>query len=450
MSVRRGPRALGVPMAANQANELPRSDPLNRMPPLPQACVLGLQHVLAMFAGNITVPIVIADAIGLTLTEKALLVQATLWVAGLATLIQTVGIGPFGARLPLVLGTSFAYVAIAIPLGASLGVDAIIGGVVVAGCVQLLSGGCIKWIRFLFPPVITGLFILLIGIQLLPLGFTLAAGGTGAEDFGSWHHLTLASVVFVTLIVVNQYASGFASAAAVIIALALGCGCAMLLGQVDLGSVREADWLSLPDFFAFGVSFPSAAVIGFGMMALVVTTETIGDISGTTIAGLDREPTEREISGGILADGAGSTLAGVFGSLPLVTYSQNVGIVALTGVVSRHVVTISAIFLCAAGMFPKLGAIIVAMPASVLGGAAIVMFGLVAAAGVRMLLLVELDRRNMLIIGVGLTVGIGVPAQTELLAELPMQLRLLLESGLIPGALSAMALHLLLPRTSGS
>lgn len=421
------------------------TNPVDEKLPLPKAIPLGLQHMMAIFAGTITVPLIVAQALDLNPVDRTLLIQATLLMSGVGTLLQSMGLGSVGARLPLVLGTSFAYISIAITIGSNFGLSAIFGAAIVAGLVQAFIGYVIKYLRFLFPPLITSLYILLIGINLLPVGFALACGGVGASNFGAPEHTLLAGVVLVTAIVINQFGRGFLSMASIIIAMITGYLIAIVMGSVDLQVAQQAKWLSIPTPIPFGLSFEISAVVSFTLVAVIVVTETIGDISGTTIAGLKREPSDKEISGGVMADGFGSSLAAIFGSLPLVTYSQNVGLVALTGVVSRHVVSIAAIFMILTGLFPKLSAIVGSMPASVLGGVSILMFGSVVAAGLKMLELVDLNHRNMLIAGLTLATGVGIPEQAEFLARLPEQVRIVTETGLVPAALLAISLNLVLP-----
>ena len=422
-----------------------REHAIHKAPPPAQALPLGLQHMLAIFAGTVAAPLVVAEALGLSPADKTLLIQATLFMSGLGTLLQSCGIGPVGARLPLVLGTNFAFIGIAVTIGAKAGLSAVFGGALAAGLILIFAGYVIKYLRFLFPPLITGLCILLIGINLLPLAFSLAFGGVDAADFGATRHSLLAMTVLVIAVVINQFARGFLSLASIIIAMIAGYLIAWFMGFIDLGALDQAGWIATPAPIPFGLSFEFSAVFSFMLVSLVALTETIGDISGTTIAGVDREPTDKEISGGVMADGCATTLASVFGCLPLITYSQNVGLIALTGVVSRHVVSLAGVFLIITGLFPKLAAIIGTMPTAVLGGVSILLFGSVVAAGLKMIGLASLNQRNMLIIGLSLATGIGLPEQTGFLDRLPEQLRIILETGLVPAILIAIVMNLVLP-----
>lgn len=418
---------------------------IDELPPLREAIPLGVQHVLAMFASNVTIPIIVAGAVGATTGETGFLVQVSLLVAGLTTLLQTLGIGPVGARLPVVQGTSFGFLVIAIPLAQSYGIAAVFGGAIVAGAIQCLIGVTLRWLRWLFPPLVSGIVVLVIGVGLLPTGVNLAAGGEGSDDFGAPLNLALAALVLVVILVVHQYLRGFLSAAAVLVGLVVGYLVAVPLGQVDFGPVADAAWFSFPRPLEFGLAFPAAAVVGMSIMAVATSVETIGDISAVTKGGAGRETTDKELSGGVLADGVGTSFASLFSALPNTSYSQNVGLVAFTGVMSRHVVSIGAGFLVLAGLFPKLAAVISAMPSSVLGGAAVMMFAMVAAAGVRLLADARLDRRNVLIIALSVGIGQGVSLVPEAIAAAPEQLRVLLETGIVPAAFIAVVLNAILP-----
>ncbi len=418
---------------------------VDERPPLTRAIPLGLQHVLVMFASNVGLPLILARAISTSPQESAHLVQAALFVGGLATILQTIGIGPVGARLPVVMGTSLGFVLVSIPIAQTYGLPAVFGAAIVAGLIQVLIGATLKWTRRLFPPLVTGIVVTVIGFSLLPTGIRLAAGGAGAPDFGAPINLVLASVVLIVVILLNQFFRGFLSMISVLIGLVVGYLVAIPLGKVNFQTVGQAEWFSIPTPFSFGVSFPIAALIAMGFMALVTAIETIGDLEAITKGGAGREITQRELSGGIIADGVGTSLAGIFGALPNTSYSQNVGMVAFTGVMSRYVVAIGGIFLVIAGLFPKLGAVVSAMPSSVLGGAAIVMFAMVAAAGIRMLAQVRFNRRNMLIIAVSLGLGLGIANVPDSVATFPQEVRVLLETGLFQASILAIVLNLILP-----
>ena len=418
---------------------------VNDMPPWREAIPLGLQHVLVMVASNITIPIIIAGVVGATTGETTFLVQVALLVAGLTTLMQTIGIGPIGARLPVVQGTSFGFLVIAIPLASEYGLSAVFGGAIVAGAVQVALGFSLRWLKRLFPPLVSGIVVLVIGVGLLPAGANLAGGGVGADDFASWTNLGLAGLVLLTILIAFALGKRLISMAAILVGLVVGYLVALGLGAVNVDQIADAAWLSFPRPLEFGLSFPAAAIIGMSVMAVATSVETIGDLAAITKGGAGREITDRELSGGVIADGVGTAFASLFSAMPNTSYSQNVGVVAFTGVMSRYVVSIGAGFLILAGFLPKLAAVIAAMPSAVLGGAAIAMFAMVAAAGLKLIAESPLGRRDMLIIAVALGVGQAMAVVPELVASFPDQVRVLLETGIVPAGFLAVVLNLLLP-----
>lgn len=419
---------------------------VDAMPPLGRAIPLGLQHVLAMFVGNVTVPIIIAGAADLSAEQTTFMIQAAMFVAGVATLVQSLGLGPIGARLPIVMGTSFGFVPVLIPIAVGMGLPAALGAALCGGVAMALVGLFLPWFRFLFPPVVTGTFVIMLGTLLMPVGLAYVGGGFGAEDFGASHHLLLAGLVLVITLGLHQFGRGIWSEAAPLIGLLAGYATATAFGLVDFSAIGGAAWISLPTPLAIGLEFHWAAVLPVVLLAVVTCAESIGDIAGTTAGGLDRAPTPKELSGGVMADGLASVFAAIFNAFPQISFSQNVGMVALTGVVSRFVVAIGGAFLVIAGLLPKLGAIVSSIPNAVLGGAVVIMFGMIASAGIKMLSHISFNKRNMVIIGVSLSAAIGLPAQEGLYADLSDNLQAIIESGLIPGALCAIVLNLILPR----
>ena len=428
----------------------------NYTPPLAKAIPLGIQHVLAMFISNVTPAIIISIAAGIgfgtpDIGAMIYMIQMSMVFAGIATLIQTIGIGPIGARLPVVQGTSFAFIPIMIPLVAGKGLEALpvlFGGVLVGGLFHAFLGTFIGRIRFAMPPLVTGLVVLMIGLLLVKVGIQYSAGGVpniGKPEYGSLLSWSMALVVIIVTLGLKFFAKGMLSVAAVLIGLVVGYVFALALGEVSFANVGRAAVFALPDPFHFGIEFSVAAIIGFCLMAFVSAIETVGDVSGITKGGAGREATDKEITGATYADGIGSAVAGLFGALPNTSFSQNVGLVAMTGVMSRHVVTFGAIFLIIAGLFPKVGALITTIPIEVLGGGVIVMFGMVAAAGISMLSDVTWNRRNMMIFAVSLAVGLGLQLEPGALQHVPDTLRVLLVSGLLPAAFIAIVLNLILP-----
>lgn len=427
------------------------SDP-NKTPPMAQAIPLGVQHVLAMFASNVTPAIIVAGAAGFAFggADQVYMIQMAMLFAGIATLFQTVGFGPVGGRLPIMQGTSFAFVSVMTVVAGTAGMGALMGAIVIAGIFHFCLGFIISKIRFLFPPLVTGLVILTIGLYLIPVGVKYAAGGAAdfqmaADSFGSWAHWGPALTVIIVSLGIKFYTKGTMSASAILIGLIAGYLVALITGLVSFGAVGKAAWIAPPKLFPFGFEFNIGAIISVSLIAIVSAIETVGDTNATTKGGAGREATDKEITGATFADGLGSAIAGVFGGLPNTSFSQNAGIVAMTGVMSRHVVTISAILLIACGLVPKIGAVIATMPLPVLGGGVIVMFGMVVSAGLNMLSEVNLNRRNMVIIAISLSVGLGLNLVPTAVQHVPGTLRVLLISGLLPTAIIAIVLNLVLP-----
>ena len=425
----------------------------NKKLPLNQSIPLGIQHVFAMFAGNITVPLIVAGVFGVTTSEKIFLIQMALFAAGVATIIQTVGFGKVGSRLPIIQGTSFAFIPIMLPFKA-FGLGAIFTAAFIGGIFQIWIGKMLKPIRHMFPPLVTGIVVLMIGVSLLKVGFKYAGGGVWLmnnkpEIFGNWEHLLISGTVLIVALLCNQRGKGMVSAASILLGIIAGFIMATLLGEVRFEKIAAASWFALPMPFQYGIDFVWGAVILMLFMSIVTTIETIGDISATTMGGANREATDKELSGGIMADGVGTAFASIFNAMPNTSYSQNAGLVAFTGVISRHVGTVAGVILILLGLFPKLGGIIAAMPDSVIGGAAIIMFGLIAGAGIKLIAKSEMNQRNILILALSLSFGIGLYAFPEFVAHIPdfgIKLKLLLTTGLIPAGLLAFTLNATLPK----
>lgn len=424
----------------------------NVTPPMGQALALGLQNVLAMFASNVTPSIIVAGAAGLAFggEQQVYLIQMAMLFAGIATLFQTVGIGPVGSRLPIMQGTSFAFVGVLAGIAVTQGLGVALTSCIIAGVIHFALGAVIVRIRSWFPPLVTGLVILAIGLYLIPVGIKYAAGGAAdfqmsADSFGSLQHWSVALTVIIVALVVKFKTSGTLSNAAILIGLIAGYALAYLMGMVNFGSVAKASWITGLQVMPFGFEFNLGAVIGVTLVSIVSAVETVGDASATTKAGANREATDEEISGATYADGLGTVVAGVFGGLPNTSFSQNVGIVGMTGVMSRHVVTIAGVLMLLCGLLPKLGATIASMPFPVLGGGVIVMFGIVASAGLNVLSEVKMNRRNMIVIAISLAVGLGLNLVPNAVQHLPGIWKTLATSAVAPTAFLAILLNQILP-----
>jgi xanthine permease len=448
-------------MAADASIGTPEQlrDP-NYTPPLGKAIPLGIQHVLAMFVSNVTPAIIIAGAAGFgfgspnaDIPSLLYMIQMSMLFAGIATLIQSIGIGPVGSKLPIVQGTSFAFLPVMIPavIGAgTAGMAGLMTGVMIGCLFHFCIGFFVGRIRFALPPLVTGLIVLMIGLSLIHVGIEYAAGGAGdfnksKPGWGGLHNWSLALIVIFVTLGVKFFTKGMLSIAAVLIGLIVGYIVAVVLGDVSFANVGNASWFALPSPFKFGIEINIPIIIGMILMSFVSAIETVGDVSGITKGGAGREATDAEVTGATFADGLGTAVAGIFGGLPNTSFSQNVGLIAMTGVMSRHVVTIGGIFLIVAGLVPKVGAIINTIPITVLGGGVIVMFGMVASAGISMLSDVNWNRRNMVIFAVALSVGLGLQQEPDALAGLGKTAQILMTSGLLPAAIIAIVLNLILP-----
>lgn len=416
------------------------------VPPLKEAVPLGIQHILAMFASNVSVPITVAMAVGLTVADRAFLAQCAMLVAGIATFVQAQSIGPIGARLPIVMGTSSGFLPVCLSIAQQYGMPVLIGASFVGGFLEIILGGFLKALRRFFPPVVTGTVVLTIGLSLLPIGVTNAAGGFGAEDFGSFSNLALAGIVFVITVVIHQVGRGFLGASSILIATVVGFLIAIPMGKVDFSPIAQAGWFSFPTPLKYGIAFEWPAIFAILFMYIVTTVETVGDISGITMGGAGREATDRELSGGVIADGFFSSFAAIFNALPNTSFSQNVGLISFSGVMSNYVVKIGAIFLMLCGLFPKVGALIAIIPMPVFGGGLLIMFAFIATSGITLITSGGLTKRNLLIVAASLSLGLGLSGVPNALQYFPEWVKLIFSgAGIVPAAIVALILNIVLP-----
>ncbi len=424
---------------------------VDEKPPLPKSILLGLQHVAVMIVPATAVAYVVANGVGVE-ADAAYLVQMVLLFSGLATMVQAYTVGPVGARLPIVMGSSFTFVGATIDIGASFGLAAVFGAILVTGfVVEGLIGWQFKRIKPFFPPLVTGLVVVIIGLYLVPVAMDYAAGGVGASDFGAVHHIGLAALVLAIAVGLNMFTRGVTRLLSVLFAIVVGYAAAIALTfatgleLVDFSSVGSAAWVSLPSPTRFGFEFEPIAIATFAVLFLVSSMETVGDMSGVTAAE-GRNPTNEEFRGGLFNDGLLSSIGAVFSAFPITSFSQNVGIVNFTGVMSRHVVGIGGVFLAVLGLSPKVGAAVTTIPSAVFGGAVLLMAGMVAASGFRLIVThVDLDRRNTVIVAVSLGLGLGVTTTPEALAGLPSGAELFFGQSVIVTALSALVLNTFVP-----
>ncbi|MEG1099543.1 MAG: nucleobase:cation symporter-2 family protein [Cetobacterium sp.] len=419
---------------------------LDGVPELKTALPLGLQHILAMFVSNITPIIIVAGVLGISPEQKTLLIQASMLVAGLNTLIQAYTIGPIGARLPIVVGTSFAFVPVAISIGMKYGFEGVLGAALIGGIFEGLLGLVIKKVRKFFPPIVTGVVVLSIGLSLLPVGINSFAGGVGAADFGSLENLFIGTVVLVTVVFFKQFTKGILSTGSIFIGTIIGFIIAIIMGKVNLSPLMQAEYLTIPKPMMFGFSFHLDAILAMILMFIVSAVETVGDMSGVTMGGAGRETTDRELSGGILADGLGSAFAALFSVLPTTSFSQNTGIIAMTGIMSRFVVATGAMFLVVGAFIPKIGALFTIIPASVIGGSLVMVFAMISISGINLITKEPLVGRNAVILAVSLGLGYGLGNVPAALNIFPESIKLIFGgSGIVVSGTIAVFLNLVLP-----
>ena len=414
-------------------------------PPLREGLPLGVQHTLAMLLSNVTIPLIIAGSLGLAVGDTALIVQMALLMAGLATLVQAHPIGPVGGRIPVIMGTSVAFVGASVAIGQEFGLAAVFGACLVASVVEVALGFSIVPVRRFFPPLVTGVVLMLIGLTLIPVGVDYAAGGVGAADYGALRNVGVAAVVFILTLGLNRFAKGFVRHTSVLIGVMVGYALAAGLGMVDYSGVAQSGWLSLPRPLAFGLEFHWGPILIMGFIYVISAMETIGDISGI-VAAEGREPTTGELRGGLVADGVMSGVAALFSTFPNTSYSQNVGLVNFTGVVSRHVAAIAGMILVALGIIPKVGAAFATIPPAVIGGGGLIMFAMIFSSGAAIIQRgAELTQRNLVILAVAVGLGLGVELRPDAIQTFPAGLQSLFGSGMITGGLAALVLNAVLP-----
>lgn len=442
---------------------------------LKEAIPLGMQHVLAMFVGNLTPLLIITGACGLSGGEFAdlqvSLLQNAMLIAGIVTLIQLFSIGPIGGKVPIIMGTSSGFIGVFNAVASSMGggviaYGAIMGASILGGLFETVLGFFLKPLRRFFPSVVTGTVVLSIGLSLIGVGVNSFGGGSTANDFGSAENLFLAILVLVVILIFKHTGKGLLSSSSILIGIIVGYVAAFIMGFVlpttgvtadgveftkawvlNWDKVASANWFEIPKLMPVKPVFDMRAIAPVMIMFIVTAVETVGDISGVIMGGMDREATEEELSGGVMCDGLGSTIAALFGVLPNTSFSQNVGLVSMTKVVNRFALSTGAVFLILCGLIPKLGAIVSIMPQAVLGGAAVMMFSSIVISGIQLITKEPLTGRNLSIVSVALGVGYGIGSNSAILANAPQTISLIFGgSGIVPAAVVAIVLNILLPK----
>lgn len=412
-------------------------------PSLSKKILFGLQHIFAAFGGIVVVPLVIAGALGFDGKTITTLISATILASGLATIIQAKGVGRAGSKVACIMGTDFTFVSPSISVGSVLGLPGIIGATILGAFFEIILSFFIKPLMKLFPPLVTGTVVCLIGLTLLPVSIDWAAGGSGSAEYGSMLNISIAIAVLIITLALNHYGKGLLSSASILIGMVVGYIICIPFGLVDFAPIREAGWLSFPKIFEYGVQFDLKALIAFLPAYFVTTIETVGCLKAVGETS-QVEMNEKRVGSGVLADGIGSIIGGLLGSFPNTSFSQNVGLISLTKVASRYVAVAAGAILVCLGFLPKLAALINSIPQPVLGGVGIVMFGTVAAAGIKTLSRVKLTERNLLIIATAIGLGLGVTFRPEFIEQLPEALKMIFASGISTGTIVALILNLVL------
>ncbi len=437
-------------------------------PPFGLSLLLAAQHLLAALGGIIAVPLVIGNVLKLPTEDTITLVNAALLISGVVTVIQCKGLGPIGIRLPSVMGTSFTFVAAALAIGFSeYGIAGILGSSLIGSLVMIIGSFFMPYIRKLFPPLVTGTVVMMIGLSLIPVAVDWFAGGQrGDANYATPENLMMASFVLVIVVALVQWGKGIFSAAAIVIGMMTGYIVCLAMGWVSFEGVKQAQTFAIPQPLHFGLAFPISGIIGMSIAYLVTIVESSGNFLALGNA-TQTEITGKHLRGGVLADGLGSALAAIMSTTPFSSFSQNIGVISLTGVAmsttpfssfsqnigvisltgvaSRHVVALTGVLLALAGLFPVFGALIVSIPLPVLGGAGLMMFAMIIAAGIQMLDKVARSKRNGLIIAISIGCGLAVTTRPELLDKLPHFFKEVLGSGITVGSLLALILNLVLP-----
>ena len=420
---------------------------IDGIPSLEKAVPLSIQHLLAMIVGNVTPAIIVAGITGMSLSDKTLLVQCSLFMAGIATLMQLYPIWKLGSGLPVVMGISFAYVPTLTAIGSAYGIEAIFGAQLIGGIAAIIVGAFIKPLRKLFPPLVAGTVVFTIGLSLYPTAVRYMAGGSTSADFGSPTNWTIAMVTLIVVLFCNHFTKGYVKLASILVGIIVGYIFSIFIGKVDFTAISSAGWVQVPTPLHYGMKFMPSAIISMVIIYIVNSVQAVGDYSATTEGGLSREPKDTELSGGIMANGVSSILGAFFGGLPTATYSQNVGLVAMTKVVSKYIIMLAAIFMLIAGFIPKFGALITTIPQSVLGGATIIVFAMITMTGIKVIIKDELSSRNISVVGLSVALGMGITQVPGALDAFPDWVNMVFGSSpVVITTITVILLNLVLPK----
>lgn len=423
----------------------------NGIPPMKQVIPLGLQHVVAAIVGIVTPALLVSNACKLSGADVTILVQMSLVISAVATLIQLYAFWRIGSGLPVIIGVSFAYIPTILAIGQQFDLPTILGAQVFGGMAAIVVGIFIKPLRALFPPLVTGTVIFTIGLSLYPTAVKYMAGGAGSEAFGSPQNWLVAMITLGVVVFFNYFTKGICKLASILLGMVVGYAVAFFMGMVSFSAVGEASWIQIIPPMHFGIKFEISAIISMVIMYIVNAVQAIGDFSSTTLGGLDRDPTDKELSGGIVANGLISVVGAFFGGLPTATYSQNVGIVTVNRVVNRAVFAFAACVLLLAGFIPKFASILTTIPQCVIGGATISVFATITMTGIRMIASSKLTQRNVAVVGLAVALGVGVTQSAGSLAGFPGWVSTVFgSSSVVIATLVAILLNLILPKEKAS
>ena len=421
---------------------------LNGVPKLTQAFPLALQHVVAMIVGCVTPAIVIAEMAGLNEGDKVIFVQAALFIAAVSTLIQLFPLGGrIGSGLPVIMGVSFAYLPSMQAIVGNFDIATILGAQLIGGVVAIFVGIFVTKLRKLFPPLITGTVVFTIGLSLYPTAVKYMAGGQSSPNYGAWQNWLVAFLTLAVVVALNHFAKGILKLASILIGMLVGYIISGFFGMIDFSAVQGAGIFQIPRPMYFGMKFETSAVMTLVILFIINSVQAIGDLSATSGGGLDREPTDKELSGGIIGYGITNILGSFFGGLPTATFSQNVGIVATTKVVNRVVLGLAAGIILLAGFVPKFSALLTTIPQCVLGGATISVFASIAMTGIKLVVQQPLTYRNTSIVGLSVALGMGITQCSDALAQLPAWLTTVFgKSPVVVTTIAAILLNVILPK----
>ena len=431
----------------NQGNDISNVYQLDGRVPLEKAIPFGLQHVLAMFVANITPIIIVAGAAGLSSEQSAALIQCAMIIAGVGTMIQLYPVWKIGSKMPIVMGISFTFVSIFCVIAGQYGYNTVIGAVLIGGVIEGILGLFAKYWRKIITPVVAASVVTAIGFSLLNVGAHSFGGGNGSADFGSVSNLVLGSITLVTCLAFNIFAKGYYKQLSVLVGLVVGYIVAIFMSKVDFSALASVSIIALPEFMPFKPEFNLNAIVSVVLIFLVSATETIGDTSALAQSGLGREASEKEISGSIACDGFISSISALFGCMPITSFSQNVGLVAMTKVVNRFTILTGAIIMVLAGLFPVFGAVLATLPEPVLGGCTLIMFGSIVVSGLHMIAGCGYNQRNLLIVALSLSIGIGFTQVPDIFAAFPSLIKnVFAENCVAVVFLTAVILNIVLPK----